>query len=346
MGLLNPNWNNWVNPGAPMGLKGLLAKQFDPKELRYQAGSQALLNAGIAMMNPDPKAPPSGILGAIGRGFAGGAQGAQEGADRFYNDGFRNVQLMDMQRQQDQRTKQDEAMAALIPTLPPEIQSFAKAYPKEFGEAYLKAKMPGDSGWQEVTLEDGVYAVNKANPTQKILIGDRANRNEGEGRDFKQSRDLRTDYTKASEPFEKKRIAYQNIVAAYEGANKNPDNPGPADIALIFSFMKMLDPSSTVMQGEYANAQNAGSVDQRLIAQYNSLIDGGKLAPEVRDAFIEQATAQYESQLSTYGNTRSTYQDLARQRGLNPDEVAPDYTYGIIPYKRKSTALKKKYGLE
>lgn len=133
-----------LSPSGPIGLKGLLGQYFDPKKARYAAGSDALIQAGLAIMNPDPHAPPGGILGTLGRGITGAAQGAEEGLDRFYEDGFRNVQIAELQREQDQRDAQTKAMNALIPSLPPDMQAFARAYPKEFGEAYMKAQMPGE----------------------------------------------------------------------------------------------------------------------------------------------------------------------------------------------------------
>ena len=43
-----------------------------------------------------------------------------------------------------------------------------------------------------------------------------------------------------------------------------PDAAG--DMALIFSYMKMLDPNSTVREGEYATAQDAGSIPHASLA--------------------------------------------------------------------------------
>jgi len=361
-------------------LGGNLPPLFDPAEMRRAQINNALVQAGLAMMNPDPHAPPQGFGGVIGRAAKGAVQGMQQGRENYTQDALWKFQTDELQRKRQEEENQRQALEALLPTLPPDLQKFVRAFPGKAGEVLLKLQGggepytlgpgqtrfgpdnkpiatggPDEPKYDTVILEDGVYEIERGSGNKR-KIGERPNRNEGEGRDFKQARDLRTDYTKAAEPFEKKRVAYQNIVSAYEGAVANPDNPGPADIALIFSYMKMLDPGSTVMQGEYANAANAGGVPENIITLYNNLRKGDKLSPDLRDAFLDQATAQYQSQLSSYSTTRQTYQDLARQRGLNPDEVAPDYTYGVVPFARKSNLhpdnlksrgdeLRAKYGL-
>src|SRR5439155_3902009 len=70
--------------------KGLLgtdaAALLNPTSMRHAQISEALTQAGLAMMNPDPHAPPSGIGGIIGRAAAGGFQGAQLGKQNYIND--------------------------------------------------------------------------------------------------------------------------------------------------------------------------------------------------------------------------------------------------------------------
>ncbi len=348
-GLLGMGGLGGLNNSAATGLlKGNLAALFNPTSMRNQQIKQGLLNAGLAMMNPDPHAPPAGFGGMLGRAAAGGMQGAYQAKNDFYNDGMMNMQLMQLQQEQNQQAQQSAAMESLIPTLPPDIQAFARAYPQQFGEAYLKAKMPGQDSWQEVTLEDGVYAVNKNNPTQKMKIGERANRNEGEGREFTQTTKLRGDYTKAAKPFEDLRVQYQRMIASYEGAQA--DDTGASDIAMVYSYMKMLDPTSVVRESEFATAQNAAGVPEQIRTMWNRLKSGDRLDPSVRDAFLDQATRQYQEQLNSYGQTRSMYQGFAGSNQLDPDQVAPDLTYGVVPYQRKSNlnpdTLRQKYNLK
>jgi hypothetical protein len=127
-------------------LSGPLAQLFNPTNMRNSQIKKGLLNAGIAMMSPDPYAPPAGIGGILGRAAAGGLQGADQAKQDYMQDGMFSMQLQEMQREQDERAQQQAAMEGLIPTLPPDVQSFARAYPKEFGEAWMRAKVGGAGG--------------------------------------------------------------------------------------------------------------------------------------------------------------------------------------------------------
>jgi hypothetical protein len=150
-GLLGMGGFAGLNNKMPTGLlKGNLAALFNPTSMRNQQIKQGLLNAGIAMMNPDPHAPPAGIGGVLGRAAAGSFQGAQQAKNDFYNDGMLNMQLMDMQRQEDERATVRAEIDKIMPSLPPDIQSFARARPDKFFETYMKVKM--DGGGQEYGL--------------------------------------------------------------------------------------------------------------------------------------------------------------------------------------------------
>ena len=176
--------------------------------------------------------------------------------------------------------------------------------------------------WKEVTLDDGVYAVDEANPQNRVKIGARPDRNEGEGRSFQQEKQFRTEYMKESQPFADLRTNYSRITAASQ------DQTGASDIAMVYSFMKMLDPTSVVREGEFATAENAGGIPQQIQSLYNKAINGQRLAPEVRADFIKQAKRQYDAQLKTYGSIRKKWQDMAAKNGLNAENVAPDIAYG------------------
>jgi len=61
------------------------------------------------------------------------------------------------------------------------------------------------------------------------------------------------------------------------------------DVALIFAFMRALDPASTVREGEFATAQNSVGISGRIRAAYNNALTGQRLTPELRADFKQQA---------------------------------------------------------
>lgn len=56
---------------------------------------------------------------------------------------------------------------------------------------------------------------------------------------------------------------------------------GPASIAIVYKFMKSLDPTSVVREGEFATAANAGGVPDNIMNAYNRLLKGDRLPPNV-----------------------------------------------------------------
>jgi hypothetical protein len=140
----------------------------------------------------------------------------------------------------------------------------------------------------------------------------------------------------------------QKIASAFNGvkaAGKNPSAAG--DLSLIFSYMKMLDPGSTVREGEFANAQNAAGVPEQVINIYNRAKSGERLSPNQRADFINQAGAKYKAQLETQKQFDDQYKELAMNYGANPKNIlrsyaAPEVIKGTAPGAGKSTGGVKK----
>lgn len=116
--------------------------------------------------------------------------------------------------------------------------------------------------------------------------------------------------------------ATQEVSAAYnkiQSAAKNPSAAG--DLSLIFNYMKMLDPGSTVREGEFANAQNAAGVQDRIINLYNRARDGRRLGDDQRTDFVNQAGGLYKSQLDLQSQVDSQFKTMAERGGIDPNDV-------------------------
>jgi hypothetical protein len=104
-----------------------------------------------------------------------------------------------------------------------------------------------------------------------------------------------------------------------------PDDARTAadDMALVFIFMRSLDPGSTVREGEYATAKNTAGVPDRVRNAYNAALNGQFLSPTQRKDFagaIERDfTAGPGKAISTIQNR---YRYLGQQAGIeNPDQM-------------------------
>ena len=71
--------------------------------------------------------------------------------------------------------------------------------------------------------------------------------------------------------------------------NTDAGTRAASQIGLIFSYMKMLDPSSTVREGEYATAQNTVGVPDKIRNIYNKTIDGSFLTDGQVNGYVKTA---------------------------------------------------------
>jgi len=147
----------------------------------------------------------------------------------------------------------------------------------------------------------------------------------GTGKAFANEKDLRTEFSAQVKPYTELAQAFRKV----EAAATNPSAAG--DISLVYGYMKILDPGSTVMQGEQATAQNAGSVPDSIRAMYNKALTGESLAPTIRQDFYAQARNIIESQRELSGDLINRYTSVAREYKLNPNQIVYD------PFKRIKT---------
>lgn len=89
---------------------------------------------------------------------------------------------------------------------------------------------------------------------------------------------------------------------------------GPASIALVFKFMKALDPTSVVRESEFATAQNSAGIPEGIRNIFNKLQSGERLGKVQIKQFVEAAQAlantaidgssvEINSLLDTFGDT-------------------------------------------
>jgi hypothetical protein len=104
------------------------------------------------------------------------------------------------------------------------------------------------------------------------------------------------------------------------------EDPSPAgDVSLIFAFMRMLDPTSTVREGEFATAANTGSIAESIWAKYNQALEGTRLADTVREDFVDRAQRIYNRAETEFGRIYSRYEAVAKRSDLSPENALIDY---------------------
>ena len=134
---------------------------------------------------------------------------------------------------------------------------------------------------------------------------------------------LRKEFVGATKTYTDVRDAFGRI----QVSAKNPSAAG--DMSLIFNYMKMLDPGSTVREGEFATAEQATGLPDRLVNLYNKAISGQRLNPEQRMDFVGRAGGLFNRQNETYLSTKANYDRLAGRFGFDPSLVTFDQSGGI-----------------
>ena len=193
-------------------------------------------------------------------------------------------------------------------------------------------------------------SIDKAKGTQvgqPIPIGDATKKEVTELTKFKfQSENtLRDDFRSDSKEFQALNTSFAKIDAA-AGGERTPAK----DISLIFNYMKMLDPTSVVREGEQATAANAAAVPDIVQDMYNRVIGGQRLTPAQRIDFRDRAGEILDSQRPIQAGIESFYRKNAVSLGLNPENVivpfdAPRTDRGIqVPAKIPAGGMKTKRG--
>ena len=143
------------------------------------------------------------------------------------------------------------------------------------------------------------------------------------------------DYEKASGTFFQVRDAYNRVATSA----KNPSAAG--DVALIFNYMKMLDPGSVVREGEFATAQNSGSIPDILRAKYNKVLNGQRLSDNIRADFSDRSKSLFDSANKQQESLNKEYTARSVRFGVPGDVVVRDITASIDGVATLDQLLKK-----
>lgn len=120
--------------------------------------------------------------------------------------------------------------------------------------------------------------------------------------------------------------ALDKMAHAYNGEN------AISDAAMIFYFMKTLDPTSVVRESEFRTVAEArgfmteyeksGKRIPAFLGQFMQRMDtGALLLPEQREQIVDESISAYNSKVSVLENITSTYDSLASNRGWDRESL-------------------------
>ena len=174
-------------------------------------------------------------------------------------------------------------------------------------------KEPKDPFEGSFTLGDNRYNRNgsllvKGEPDKATTTADDKTR-------FDQSNKLRDEFAKATGPFAKVNDAYSRI----EASAVDPSAAG--DMALIFNYMKMLDPGSVVRESEFALAASSGDYGERIQSYWNQATNGQRLSDPIRADFVDRSKRLFNRANVDYKKREGEFSRIAVSFGLDPTQI-------------------------
>lgn len=150
---------------------------------------------------------------------------------------------------------------------------------------------------------------------------------------------LRDDFVKQATTF----INVRDSFARIQESAKEPTAAG--DLSLIFNFMKMLDPASVVRESEFANAQTAQPLLERLGISFNAVgrvWRGEKLSDVARNDFLNRAEQLFERQNAQHVKREKVFKGITQRSGLDYRNVVIDLNDPVFVRQKRIDELERK----
>lgn len=140
---------------------------------------------------------------------------------------------------------------------------------------------------------------------------------------FNMEKKIRDEYAGRTRALDDARLDYDKLRESAGAAT------GAGDVALVFSFMRMLDPGSVVRESEFAQARDTTGLRGRLEVLWERLKAGESLTPEQRANFLRLAGQYMEAAEAHAIRVREDLEAVVDNYGLNPENI-----FGITPEER------------
>ena len=245
--------------------------------------------------------------------------------------------------------EEERRLATLFPILQKQKEADMKRATSEAEKAEIEAKYAermqieelkvkaADAGLKDAQRDKYLAEARNLDKEFADLLLEKAAKEARGGLDAKDIMDLedglRKEVDAGSKDFRLIDSQYQII--------KGSSDTGPGDLARIFAFMKAIDPTSTVREGEQARAANAGGVPSAIWSIYNKALGSGKLSPQLRAEFTREAEKIWKIAKAKNDLIMSRAEVIIRNRKLNrdnvfaPEEQAPAPQGGTAPTRRR-----------
>jgi hypothetical protein len=316
-------------------LQGLLGEEeYQPEQ--KSAFNSALLQAGLTgLMASGPSFQPVGTGQVLGQAGMAGLQAYQQGLEQSQQNQAQSQLQSFMQGGEQGETPDAKAIASKYRQV---ANMFASTDPAK-AKLYLDMADKVEGTQQKFTGSYGNVAaelygdMNVGNLTQeqRANVAQVVQQRELQGRQAsapnmsvnlndptavsKQMMNVRNNYIKENEDASAIASTYQTLVSAAK--NPNPIN----DISLVFGFYKMIDPASTVREGEYDTLLQSASIPDRIKNYVQKVQSGEKLTPKMRQEILDSAFNKLNSKKSAVSQSYNVHSNALKSLNIDPKTI-------------------------
>lgn len=137
---------------------------------------------------------------------------------------------------------------------------------------------------------------------------------------FKNETDLRKEFEGLPEVKNYKQ-AYPAYASIVDAAKRNTTQ---SDINIVYGLAKLYDPTSVVREGEYATVANSPNIPEKIKGYAQFLAGGGRLSEETKKQILAEAKGRIGSYEGEVRKAKTSYEGIAKKRGMDPANVFTD----------------------
>jgi hypothetical protein len=119
---------------------------------------------------------------------------------------------------------------------------------------------------------------------------------------------------------ETKNLGFQELQNSWNKV-QNAGEGGAGDLTIVYSYIKALDPTTAVREGEINLTKAAESIPSNIIRAYNKAKKGQAISPQVRQQMIAEIGTMYNERAKKQQELNAFYSGLASDSGLDPKDV-------------------------
>lgn len=129
------------------------------------------------------------------------------------------------------------------------------------------------------------------------------------------------DFSTKQKTYYTMQTAHENILSALKVGKTDPT--GTSDIALLYQYNHLLDPTSVVREGEFATAQKSAGMSNEVYNLVQQVNSGKLLTPEQRKSILNVSNDHMKRMQTRYNQDKAFTKNRAKAWGIPEDMVFP-----------------------